>query len=165
MQSRLELFECEMADLSAKLSQSIGQNQILSEHNERLENLKVDYENQIRHLNAFSHENSEKIENSLLVKSKFEELGVSSGISTVEVDQLREECKSLKERLESTQQQNLKLKAKLKNVISANKNEKVGKQSQQVEDSVKSTEEKVVEHEVSIRPSPSLLKNSTKCRV
>ena len=149
MQSRLELFECEMADLSAKLSQSIGQNQILSEHNELLENLKVDYENQIRHLNAFSHENSDKVENSLLVKSKVDELGVS----TVEVDQLREECKSLKERLESTQQQNLKLKAKLKNVISANKNEKVGKQSQQAEDTVKNTEEKVVEQEVSIQSS------------
>jgi predicted RNase H-like nuclease (RuvC/YqgF family) len=51
-------------------------------------------------------------------------------IDNDEVERLKEECKSLKERLETTQQQNLKLKAKLKSVLNSNKGEKSSKEQE-----------------------------------
>ncbi len=114
--------DIEINELKAKLNQAIEERNILDEKNLKLESLKLEYENHIRQLNETKYE--EKIENTILVKSS------QVSIDNDEVERLKEECKSLKERLETTQQQNLKLKAKLKSVLNSNKGEKSSKEQE-----------------------------------
>ncbi len=108
----------EIAELKQRLNQTLEEKNYLDEKNSKLESQKLEYENHITQLSEIKRE--EKIENTLLVKSNFN--------NDDEFGQLKDECKSLKERLETTQQQNLKLKAKLKNVLSLNKGEKSSKE-------------------------------------
>ena len=110
--------DIEIAELKQRLNQTLEEKNCLDEKNSKLESLKLEYENHIRQLSEIKHE--EKLESTVLVKSNFND--------DDEFEQLKEECKSLKERLETTQQQNLKLKAKLKNVLSLNKGEKSSKE-------------------------------------
>ena len=117
--NRSSQLDIEISEMKTRLNQIIEEKRDLHEKNSKLESLKLEYENHIRQLNEARYE--EKVENSVSVKS-------NSNIEDDDVDKLKEECQSLKERLETTQQQNLKLKAKLKNVLNSNKNEKAVKE-------------------------------------
>ena len=131
---RLAQLDAMLNELSTKLSQTHAINADLIDKNTQLEKMCADFENHFRNVDEKSQE---KVENSLLLKSNEQASGSNVIGEEEEVVQLKVECQNLKERLETTQQQNLKLKAKLKTLINSNKSEKASREHSEVETSEK----------------------------